>query len=69
MSKRPFNFAEILGELATSGFVGIITFLMCDLANFPPLMNAALVGISGHMGSRALRLAWMMGTGHGHDPP
>ena len=51
---RPFNFVEILGELATSAFVGIITFWLCELANFPPLMTAALVGITGHMGSRAL---------------
>lgn len=51
---RPFNFVEILGELSTSAFVGIITFWMCELADFPPLMTAALVGITGHMGSRAL---------------
>lgn len=51
---RPINFTEFLGEIVTSGFTGIITFYLCEWANLSPLLTAALVGISGHMGGRAL---------------
>lgn len=51
---RPFNFAELLGEIFTSAFAGVLTFWMCEAANISPLVTAALVGISGHMGSRAI---------------
>lgn len=51
---RPFNVAEFIGELATSAFVGVITFWLCEMAMLDPLLSAALVGISGHMGSRAI---------------
>lgn len=26
---RPFNFTELMGELVTSGFIGLITFWLC----------------------------------------
>ena len=50
-----FSLAELLGEITTSGFSGVLTFWLCEAANFNGLLTAALVGISGHMGSRALR--------------
>jgi len=49
-----FNFMELVGELVTSGFAGVITFWLCEASNITPLITAALVGISGHMGSRAI---------------
>lgn len=51
---RPFNVVEFIGEVATSAFVGVLTFWMCEAAAIHPLLTAALVGISGHMGSRAI---------------
>ncbi len=51
---RPFNFTELVGEIFTSAFVGVLTFWLCEWSVIPPLMTAALVGISGHMGSRAI---------------
>jgi len=51
---RPFNVIEFIGELTTSAFVGVITFWMCESAEIGQLMSAALIGISGHMGSRAI---------------
>lgn len=51
---RAFNVVEFIGEIVTSGFVGVLTFWLCEAANLNPLITAALVGISGHMGSRAL---------------
>lgn len=51
---KVFNFMEFLGEVATSGFVGVITFWLCEAAGINHLITAALVGITGHMGSRAI---------------
>ena len=57
---RPFNFVELIGEIMTSAFAGVITFWLSESAEINPLITAALVGISGHMGSRAIYLleAW-----------
>lgn len=51
---RPWNIMELVGELFTSAFVGIITFWLCEAAGMHPLLTAALIGVSGHMGSRAM---------------
>jgi len=51
---RVFNFIEFFGEIVTSAFAGIITFWLCENAGLSPLLTAALVGVSGHMGSRAI---------------
>lgn len=53
---RAFNFTEFIGELVTSAFAGIITFWLCEHAQLAPLVTAALVGVSGHAGSRAIFL-------------
>lgn len=59
-SSQRFNFMELVGEIVTSAFAGIITFWLCEAAGISPLITAALVGISGHMGSRAIYVmeAW-----------
>lgn len=51
---RPFNFAELVGELATSALAGVITFWLCESAAMSGLLSAVLISISGHMGSRLL---------------
>lgn len=51
---RAFNVTELIGEIVTSAFAGLITFWLCEAAQIHPLVTAALVGISGHMGSRAI---------------
>lgn len=51
---RVFNLVEFIGEIVTSAFAGVITFWLCENAGFSPLVTAAFVGISGHMGSRAI---------------
>lgn len=53
-SAHRFSFSELFGELATSGFIGIITFWMCEWSQINSLLSAALIGISGHMGSRSI---------------
>ena len=54
---RAFNVVEFIGEIVTSAFAGVITFWMCEHSGLSPLVTAAFVGISGHMGSRALFMA------------
>lgn len=51
---RAFNIVEFIGEIVTSGFVGILTFYLCEASGFSQVLTAAFVGISGHMGSRAI---------------
>lgn len=51
---RAFNIVEFVGEIVTSAFAGVLTFWMCEHSGLSPLVTAAFVGISGHMGSRAL---------------
>lgn len=53
---RAFNITELIGELFVSGFAGVITFYLCTWADFDPLLTAVLVGMCGHMGSRAIML-------------
>lgn len=49
-----FSFVELVGEIFTSAFAGVITFYLCEAAAFAPLWTAVLVGVSGHMGTRAI---------------
>lgn len=51
---RAWNFVEFVGEISASAFAGVITFYLCEQSHVDPLYTAALVGITGHMGSRAL---------------
>lgn len=45
---------EFIGEMTTSGFIGVVTFFLCEFAELDRLVTAAMVGISGHAGSRAI---------------
>ncbi len=49
-----FSFMEVVGEIVISGFTGLLTFWLCESAGFDPRLTAVFVGISGHMGSRAI---------------
>jgi CHASE2 domain-containing sensor protein len=49
---RPFNIAELFGEIATSAFAGITTFYICEWGQVDPLLSAVFIGIAGHMGTR-----------------
>lgn len=49
-----FSLTELVGELVTSGFAGLLTFLMCRAAGLDDLVTGVLVGISGHMGARGI---------------
>lgn len=49
-----FSITELVGEMVTSAFAGLLTFFLCEAAKIPPMLAAALIGISGHMGSRLI---------------
>jgi hypothetical protein len=51
---KAHNIVELVGEVVISAFVGIITFYLCELSAFPQILTAALVAVSGHMGTRSL---------------
>lgn len=54
---RAFNFTEFVGELVTSGFVGVLTFWICEWGGVNQMLSAVFIGITGHMGSRAMFIA------------
>ena len=49
-----FSIVELIGEITISAFAGIITFFLCEAAEAPKLITAAMIGVSGHMGSRTI---------------
>lgn len=52
-----FKLATFCIEIFTSGFVGIVAYMLCDYAALSWDATAAVVAISGHMGVRALSIA------------
>lgn len=50
-----YSVMQLIGELATSAFAGLIAFWLCEWANFPQLLTVAIVAISGHMGTAAIK--------------
>lgn len=50
------SLSALIGELATSALSGLLTFWVCEWANLQPVLTAAVVGVAGHMGARALTL-------------
>lgn len=53
---RVFNFVELIGEVFTSGFVGLGVFMFAQSFEQPIGICAALAGVSGHMATRLLFL-------------
>lgn len=52
----PWSLNHLIGELATSALAGLLCFWLCEWMGFAPLLTAALTGIAGHAGTRALTL-------------
>lgn len=52
--KTTFSFIELMGEWAISGFAGLITAYACAANDVSYPLTAALSGIAGHMGGRAI---------------
>lgn len=50
------NLPSLVGELAIAAFAGLMTFFVCEYLAFTPILTAAMVGMSGHMGGRAVTI-------------
>lgn len=51
---RAFNFVELVGEIFTSGLVGLGIFMLLSSWDQPAGACAAAAGVSGHMATRLL---------------
>lgn len=51
---RKFSITEITCEVVISVFAGSITILLCESQGFEKSTTGALVGLAGHLGSRAI---------------
>jgi hypothetical protein len=51
-----WSISHLVGEMATSAFAGLLCFWLCEGAGLAPLVTAALAGMSGHLGAKALDL-------------
>lgn len=51
---RAFNIIELIGEVFTSGFVGVSVFMLLEAMGQPAGICAAAAGIGGHMATRLL---------------
>ena len=49
-----WNIAALIGELCVSAFSGLMAFWLCEWWGLPPLLTAAVIGMSGHAGARGL---------------
>lgn len=50
------SLSEFFGEITISSFVGLLTSFFCERANLDYATSGILVGVAGHMGSRAILL-------------
>lgn len=51
---RAWNFTELIGEMAMSAFVGSLAYKGCLAFDVRPDLVPAIVGVTSHMGARAL---------------
>lgn len=51
---RAFNIIELIGEIFTSGFVGLGVFMLLAAMDQPAGVCAAAAGVGGHMATRLL---------------
>lgn len=51
---RAFNIIELIGEVFTSGFVGLGVFMLLAAMGQPAGVCAAAAGVGGHMATRLL---------------
>lgn len=51
---KAWNIMQMVGELATSAFAGLLCFWICEAAGMALAWTVPLVGIAGHMGTRAI---------------
>ncbi len=55
VAKR-FSIAELIGDNFVAGFIGLITFFLCEYFGVDQRLSAVFIGISAHNSSRAIFL-------------
>lgn len=45
---------EMITDTTYSAFAGLTAFYWCQNQNYDPMLSAIIIGISGHMGARAI---------------
>lgn len=53
-SKEAFSWKNLIAQLSSSSFAGMLTFLACQYANINGPLTGVLCGICAHMGTPAL---------------
>ena len=53
-SKTPFSWRDLMANLLSSSFAGVVTFLACQYAHVPGPLTGVLCAVAGHMGTPAL---------------
>jgi hypothetical protein len=53
-SGEPASLMHLVGELCTSAFAGWLCYLLCDAMGVNLRLTVCLVGVAGHMGTRAI---------------
>lgn len=56
-----WNIMQLIGELATSAFAGLLAFWICGAFGVDPALTAPIAGISGYMGTRFIALLEHLG--------
>lgn len=56
-----WNISALVGELCISAFSGLMAFYLCDYMGFHQGLTAAVVGVSGHAGTRGIN--WIESLG------
>ena len=51
---KKFRFVDLIYDIVVSGFIGILTFWLCEYANLDGALSAVFIGVSAHMGTRAI---------------
>lgn len=53
-NRNSFSIAEWIGDIVIAGFIGLVTFFLCEYSGIDPMLSAVLIGISSHQGARGL---------------
>lgn len=53
-SKQPFSWKNLVAQLTSSSFAGMMTFLGCQYAGIDGPLTGVLCGVAAHMGTPAI---------------
>ena len=69
-----WNISALVGELCISAFAGLMAFFLCEYMSLNTWLSAAVVGMSGHAGTKGIN--WLESLGQrfaekklGIEPP